>query len=293
MSLDKADMRHISVIQSVEELAQNYNLWLCDIWGVLHNGQEAFSSAIEACQKFRSAGGIVILISNAPRPAPHVEQKFSELGINSIFYDGIVTSGDVTRSLIQEYSQTPLFHLGPDYDKVIFHGLDVDLVSQEEAEVVVCTGLPKDAGKPEDYLTLLSELSSKSMPMICANPDIVVEKGDLLYYCAGALAEHYKTLSGQVLYAGKPHSPIYEKALEKARFVNSNISGDKTLCIGDGLKTDYLGAVNQGIDMLYIASAVNIENYANRVEKLSVEILEALFGGNDKLPVAAQDQLRW
>ncbi len=282
----------VEILESVSSFASRYDIWFCDIWGVIHNGLEKNQSAVRACSKFREQGGTVILITNAPRPREAIQTQLQQLDISEATYDNIVTSGDVTRHLLQEYSGQSVFHLGPGRDLPIFDGLDLNLQPLNLADVVLCSGLFDDRTEtPDDYVALLHDISERSLPMICANPDLVVERGEQIVYCAGALAQVYIQLGGTVMYAGKPHSPIYDRALELAADKSDRrISRDRVLAIGDGLKTDLAGAKNANIDALFIASGVHLN--PSRTSALRQDIND-LFSEADHLPIAAQRKLNW
>ena len=204
----------IPVIQSIDDLGSRYSAWLVDIWGVLHNGHRAHQSAVAATRSFREKGGVVVLLSNAPRPSPSVQEQIRRIGVPDDAYDAIVTSGDLTRHELGKHGAAKVFHLGPERDRPIFEGLKVKLGGPEEADLVVCTGLFDDETEtPADYAALLSGLASREVPMICANPDHLVERGERLVWCAGALAALYEGQGGSVVYAGKPHAPIYRARL--------------------------------------------------------------------------------
>lgn len=285
-------MTSIPVLKSVSEINEQYAAWFCDIWGVMHNGVNAFVEASQACERFIQKGGAVILISNAPRPAYSVEEQFEYLGVPKTAYNSIVTSGDVTRALIRKYAHMPLFHLGPERDQPVLDGIDVQLVGQNQAEVILCTGLfDDDQETPDDYRTMLTIFAERDVPFICANPDLKVERGDRLLYCAGALAQMYQEMGGQVLYAGKPYAPIYEEAqVRLQKLTNQSIPKSRILCIGDGLYTDMLGAEREGFDALFIASGLHVDKTAN---ELPQDVLEALFADKTYKPIAAQVQLQW
>ena len=205
----------IPVLASIRDLGSRYRAWLVDIWGVMHNGHRAFESAVAATRAFRAQGGIVVLLSNSPRPSPSVQDQLRRLGVPDDAYDATVTSGDLTRHELAKHRGSTVFHLGPERDLPIFEGLDVKRGHPEDAELVVCSGLfDDDTETPEDYADLLSALAARQLPMICANPDHMVERGDRLVWCAGALASLYEQQGGPVIYAGKPYAPIYRLALE-------------------------------------------------------------------------------
>lgn len=284
----------IPVLSSIAGLAGGYDAWLCDIWGVLHNGERPSPGAADACQRFRETGGVVVLISNSPRPRGAVAAQLAHIGVPANCYDAIVTSGDTTRDLVAQRPGMRLFHLGPERDKPLMEGLDVELEDVEGAEYVLCSGLYDDMREtPDDYAELLVRIRSRDLPMICANPDLMVEKGDALIYCAGALAAAYEKLGGKVIYTGKPHKPIYETSLAHiAEAKGVEVGRAKILCIGDAVKTDMAGAAAAGMDAVFIASALHIEN-ANSDAPLDSDTLSALFTESGIKPVAAQKRLMW
>ena len=222
-------------------LAVRYDVVLCDVWGVVHNSLVAFAEAGEALARFRARGGAVVLITNAPRPGAVVKRQLDRLGVPHAAYDAIVSSGDVTRRIIAA-RRGALYHLGPERDRPLFEGLAAAFAGAEDADFVVCTGLFNDEGEtPEDYRPLLERLRARKLAMICANPDLVVARGTKLIYCAGALADLYTTLGGEVVYAGKPHRPIYEDALAMAAARGCRAPLERVLAIGDSIRTDLAG----------------------------------------------------
>ncbi|HMK41384.1 MAG TPA: TIGR01459 family HAD-type hydrolase [Methyloceanibacter sp.] len=288
----------IPVIASVKDLGSGYSAWLVDIWGVMHNGHRAFAPAVDATRSFREQGGMVVFLSNSPRPSPGVQEQLSRLGVPPSSYDATVTSGDLTRHELRKHKHPHVFHLGPERDLPIFAGLDLTLVSKDKAELIVCSGLFDDETEtPEDYAGLLKELAAKKLPMICANPDHLVERGDKLVYCAGALAAIYEQMGGNVVYAGKPHAPIYELAQETiAGVAGRAVTKDEMLAIGDGVHTDVAGAAGFGIDSVFVASGLHAP--ANSGGEAGAEALDRahlaeLFGAAKRRPLAAMRALAW
>lgn len=282
------DMIHL---QRLDELMDRYDVLLCDVWGVLHNGVDSFASASAALSRARKAGLTVVLITNAPRRFDSVAQQIQALGVPESSYDRIVTSGDVTRELIRN-APRHVFHLGPERDETLYEGLDVELVEEREADVVVCTGFFDDETEtPEDYAEMLTRFRSRDLPFICANPDIVVERGDRLIWCAGALARDYSQLGGRTLIAGKPHRPIYEAAVAGAREVRGEpVDPARVLAIGDGMLTDIKGADLFGIDALYISGGIHAGDYVmGGVQDL--EKLLAFLAKHGSNPVATMTML--
>lgn len=256
----------IKLTPNFSALAANYDVVLSDVWGVTHNGISAFPEACAALTRYRAGGGTVILITNAPRRDESVSRQLEHFGVPKDAYDGIVSSGDVTCGVMAERPGQSVFHLGPQRDVSIFDGLAVRFAGAEEADYVVCTGLfSDDVETAESYREMLGIMRARKLFMICGNPDVVVERGDRLVYCAGAIADLYGNLGGEVLYAGKPYRPIYEVALakaEKARGAKAPLS--RVLAIGDSVRTDVKGAANFGIDCLFVTAGIHAEELGDR-----------------------------
>jgi HAD superfamily hydrolase (TIGR01459 family) len=242
----------------MRDLSHRYPVWFVDIWGVIHNGEKPFVETVATLARHRKEGGTVVLVSNSPRSAKGVIQQLDEIGVRTDAYDDAVTSGDVTQDLMRLVPSGKLYHIGPARDLSLFDGLPVKRVGLTEADAIICTGLVHDDREtPEDYADELATLRARNLPMISANPDKIVRKGDKLIYCAGALAEAYQNLGGEVSMAGKPYAPIYELALRKAfRLRDISIERDDVLAIGDGPETDILGAANQGFPVIYVGGGV-------------------------------------
>jgi len=273
----------VPILSSIAELSPSCDAWIVDIWGVIHNGVRAFTAAGEACRRFRRGGGIVVLLSNAPRPFCAVVRQLNQLGVDPESYDGGLTSGDVTRGLLEAWSGRPLLHIGPERDKGLFDGLASRLATPDAAEAIVCSGLWDDTREtPANYGTLFDALAARRVPMLCANPDLVVERGDKLVYCAGALAALYAEKGGEVIYAGKPHPPIYAHTFATLeRLAGSALARERILAIGDGVDTDLLGAHRAGLRSVFIASAVHLPG------GLNARALEEIFQSRPFRPIAA------
>ncbi len=242
----------------MKSLSADYPVWLCDIWGVVHNGLKGYEAAALALSQHRKQGGIVILVTNAPRTSRDVIWHLNNLKIPPQSYDRVVTSGDVTQTLLKDHAKGKAYYLGPARDLSLFEGQMVKAVPLGEAHAVLCTGLVNDTVEtPDDYGDLLSHMKQLNLPMICANPDKIVRKGDRLLYCAGSLAEKYSDMGGTVLMAGKPYEPIYDLALQTAGTIaGKKIEKSKVLAIGDGPETDIKGAADFGISVVLIADGV-------------------------------------
>lgn len=248
-----------SEISPANVLASRYDVWLCDVWGVLHNGVAAFPPAVDALQRYRAGGGTVILITNAPRPSGPVRGQLASLGVPDDAFDDIVTSGDVTRELIQQQPDAPLFHLGPARDLPLLEGLANPRVDEEDAELCLLTGALNDEVETVgDYEDQLARMKSRGVRMYCANPDLVVQRGDRLVICAGSIAQRYDEIGGEVIIAGKPRAPIYEAAIARAEKLRGGaVPREKLLGVGDGLPTDIKGAAEQDLDVYFITGGIH------------------------------------
>lgn len=258
-------------LESFAEICDHYGRVYCDIWGVVHNGMQQTPSAVEALTRFRAGGGQVALVSNAPRPNQYVQEMLASFGISKAAYDAIVTSGDVTRDLIKNYRGKIIHHVGPEYDRNLFDGTGVFFGPAEEAEILVVSDMDEkgeDISLYDDRLKLWRDLGLK---MVCANPDKVVEVGDQLVVCGGALADLYEEVGGEVEMAGKPFAPIYDAA--KARLTDlglPQVSCSKTLAIGDAARTDAMGAANQNLDFIFITGSIHADELHANPEHTAV-----------------------
>lgn len=282
------------LIPKFSTLAPGYDVLLCDVWGVIHNGIAAHPRACDALMRARARGGTVILITNAPRPSEVVSRQLERLHVPREVYDAIVSSGDVTRSVIEERRGQTLYHLGPERDRSIFSGLDVRFAPPETADYVVCSGLEDDEVEtPDDYRARLESMLARKLFMVCGNPDVVVERGSTLVYCAGAIADLYATMGGEVLYAGKPYRPVYEMALAKAeRAAGRKIALSRVLAVGDSVRTDLKGARTFGVDFLFVTSGIHAEELGSR-ERPDNAALTATFTAAGGMPKAVMRELRW
>jgi HAD superfamily hydrolase (TIGR01459 family) len=275
-------------------IAPAYDAVLCDVWGVVHNGLTAFPAASDALTRFRGRGGTALLISNAPRPGAGVIRMLDRLGVPHSAYDGVITSGDITREFVASRPDARVFHIGPERDKPIFAGLAVAFGPVERADYVICTGLFDDEREaPEDYRPMLEEMRRRALLLVCANPDLVVERGDRLVYCAGAVAELYERMGGEALYTGKPHRPIYEAALGRiAALRGSPIVPARVLAIGDSVRTDLAGAAALGMDSLFIIRGIHAEELGERDDP-DLGRLGRIFAEAGVVPRAVMQELIW
>jgi HAD superfamily hydrolase (TIGR01459 family) len=284
-------MTSLRFVERLRDLIGGVEVVLSDIWGVVHNGLESFPEACGALHTFRQQGGTVILITNAPRPADSVQRQLRKLGVADETYDAIVSSGDLTRHFVADHPGKKIFWVGPGRDSSIHRGLDAPLTPLEAADYIVCTGLFDDETESaEDYRSMLLQARERRLTLICANPDIVVERGDRLIYCAGAIAELYRELGGEVIFYGKPHRPIYERAMAlTAEQRGKPAEPGRVLAIGDSVRTDLAGAHGFGIDCLFVTRGIHSEEFEG-IDQLDVASVKELFGHP---PRALMRELRW
>ncbi|MGB0660838.1 MAG: TIGR01459 family HAD-type hydrolase [Mangrovicoccus sp.] len=256
------------IIENLSDISQNYDAVFCDLWGCLHNGVTAFPDAVEALRAYKAQGGIVILLTNSPKPKSHVIPQLDSLNVPSDCWDDIATSGDSAQAaMVSGQFGQKVFHMGPERDLPFFTDLAEDLTSEtdisrtdlESAEGIIATGLVNDETEtPEDYRAQLLYAKTNGMKMLCANPDVVVDRGDKRVYCAGALAQLYAEMGGEVSFVGKPHPPIYDLARRRLSAIR-NIPEDRILAIGDGPATDVKGALGEDLDCLFITGGLAAE----------------------------------
>jgi len=284
-------MTSLRFVEKLRDLVGTVEVVLSDIWGVVHNGLEAFPEACEALHTYRQRGGTVILITNAPRPADSVQRQLRKLGVADDTYDAIVSSGDLTRHFVAGHPGKKIFWLGPERDSSIHRGLDAVIGPLEQADYIICTGLFDDETESaEDYRAMMLQALERKLPLICANPDIVVERGDRLIYCAGAIAELYRELGGEVVFYGKPHRPIYERAMALAAERRGHPAElRQVLAIGDSVRTDLAGAHGFGIDCLFVTRGIHSEDFEG-IDQLDPASVKELFGHP---PRALMRELRW
>jgi HAD superfamily hydrolase (TIGR01459 family) len=288
------------IVPGLSAIANRYDALVCDVWGVIHNGRQAFPGAAQALVKFKAARGPVVLLTNAPRPAEIVAKQLVHFGVAPDAYNAIVTSGDLTRSEIEARAKgnggaVKSLYIGPDRDLGIFDASTVEPAKLEDAKLIICTGPYRDDEEtPEDYRPLLTQAAQRNLPMICANPDLVVQRGDKLIYCAGALAALYETLGGEVWYAGKPHLPVYERVdMAVAKAAGHTVPRARMMMAGDGLKTDITGANRAGIPCLLITGGIHWEEFGPTPEEPEEARVGAALAQAGLEAVAATPRLVW
>ena len=289
----------IPLLDGIAAIASRYDAILCDIWGVVHDGTRAYPDAARALARFRKERGPVLLVSNAPRPSRLVAAQLKQFGVAIDAYDGVLTSGDATRAELETRAarepNLPVHWIGPERDKPLFEGLALKFCDLDQAKLIVCTGLFDDEHEtPDDYADLLRAADAKNLSMICANPDVKVERGPDIIYCAGAIGEAYERTGGSVLYFGKPHAPIYTRALEQfTRFKGAPITAKRVLAIGDAVETDILGANRAGMDALFVMSGLHAAELGGDLEEADGAKLGALFSRAGVRVTGAMRRLRW
>jgi HAD superfamily hydrolase (TIGR01459 family) len=279
----------LSLPAGLSELTDQYDALLCDVWGVIHNGRESFPDALDALVRWKVERGPVVLISNAPRPSLAIHSQLEHLKVPRESWTAFVTSGDATRALLHERAPGPVWTIGPARDAPLYDGLGLAFADAEDAAFVSVTGPYDDTVEtPEDYRGRFEIAVERGLEMICANPDRVVQRGDQLIYCGGALADLYEDMGGKVLMAGKPYAPIYDLALHEAGDTPKN----RVLCIGDGVITDVKGADDQGLDCLFIAKGIH-GDAAMRDGRLDPALVEGLLAEEDVSAKYAMSDLTW
>ncbi|MHB8286052.1 MAG: TIGR01459 family HAD-type hydrolase [Caulobacteraceae bacterium] len=282
--------------QGLFDVADLYDAILCDVWGVIHNGRESFPAACEALARFQRDRGPVVLISNSPRPADDVVAQLRALGVPDAAYSGFVTSGDATRKELIARAPGPAWAIGPARDASLYSGTGVEFAeTPHEAAFVSCTGLFDDEIEtPDDFRVRLEVCAARDLVMICANPDKIVQRGDKMIYCAGALADLYVAMGGAVVMAGKPYPAIYDLArAEVDRLAAREVPKAKILAIGDGMPTDVAGANAQGLPLLFIASGIHTVDTLDASGAIDPARLAALFTREDARADYAMADLTW
>jgi HAD superfamily hydrolase (TIGR01459 family) len=286
----------VSVISGLGEIAERYDVVFCDVWGVIHNGRERFPIACEALSRFQQERGPVVLISNAPRPSRDVLPQLRLLKVPTSAWSGFVTSGDATFAELVVRAPGPAWHLGPQRDAALYEGSGVVLVDRpENAELVSCTGLFDDETEtPEDYRARFEVCIARGLEMVCANPDRVVQRGDQMIYCGGALADLYAEMGGRVIMSGKPYAPIYAAtAAEAGRLLGRRVDPGRVLCIGDGIRTDIKGANDQNLDVLFVTGGIHGAEAADAQGALDPAKVEAMLADAGAHARYAIQDLSW
>lgn len=281
------------IIDRLADVADRYDALYCDLWGCLHNGIAAYPAAVAALRAFRAQGKSVILMTNAPRAGEQVARHLSTMGAPEDCRDAIVSSGDAARNEVRagRFGRR-VEYVGPPRDLDFFDGLGVELVGPDAAESVICIGLFDDSVEtPETYAPAIRRWRARGLPMLCANPDLIVDRGHERLYCAGAIAEAYRAAGGAVTYSGKPHAPIYTLGAQ----VLARLRGPgphRILAVGDGVATDVAGAAALGIDTLFVTGGLAAAEVSDDPETPDPARLAAWLGRSGAAPTYAIGRLR-
>ncbi|NNE53222.1 MAG: TIGR01459 family HAD-type hydrolase [Sulfitobacter sp.] len=252
------------IINALSEIAHQYDALFVDLWGCVHNGVTAFPEAVAALKEYRAGGGKVVLLTNSPRPRAGVTEQLGQFNVPEDSWDTIATSGDSARAaMFRGTVGSKVYFVGQPWDQKFFEPLkllddpvEITQVPLEEAEGIVCTGPFDPQADPNVMRPQFLYAKQRGLKLLCANPDIVVDRGETREWCAGALAKLYTEMGGESLYFGKPHPPIYDLARRRLTKLGSPVSDDRILCIGDGILTDIRGAMGEDIDSLFISGGL-------------------------------------
>lgn len=286
-------MSPIPLINGFSEICEDYDGVLCDVWGVLHNGQRPRRGVVDALTRYREQkGGRVVLLTNAPRPNTFIADHLRAMGIPDSAWDDITTSGDVVRQYLRDTQPRAIYHVGREDNASSYMDLGLKFTEAEDAELVLCTSLfDRRSETPEDYRPLFEPLIGRGVPLLCANPDVVAEQGDKLVWCAGALAKLYGEMGGNAIIMGKPHAPIYDLAVARlAGKCDRALDSSRILAIGDGMPTDVKGANGQQIDCLFVTQGIHAEALG---ENPTAEDVTKLLSENGLHAKAAINRLVW
>ncbi|HRK17868.1 MAG TPA: TIGR01459 family HAD-type hydrolase [Hyphomicrobiaceae bacterium] len=287
--------RSPALIEHFSEIAGRYDVLLCDVWGVVHDGKRAFDAANDALTRFRAKGGTVVLVSNAPMPGDAVAALLDRLGVLRSAWDEIVTSGDISLRYISERGYRRVYGIGPlPRDASFFDRLPGRVTDIAAADCVACTGLVDDRRETaETYRPLLESALGRRVPFVCANPDLAVHVGHDLLPCAGAIADLYEKMGGPVVWAGKPHASAYQTGLDVAqRIRGSTIDKRRVLGIGDAVRTDLASAAGADVDGLFIASGLHRDDVM-RAGRVDVAAARRLLDEANMTAIGVMAALKW
>jgi len=282
------------VLDRAASVLARYDALFCDVWGVVHDGLRAYEPAGEALARFRGLGGTVVLITNAPVPRGRVAAMLDRVALRRDAWDAIVSSGDIALGHIAERGYRRLACIGPrDRDWALFRELSAGEAAVEAADAILCSGLEGENETAESHRPILEKARARGLPFVCANPDLVVDVGGARYLCAGAVADLYERMGGDVFWAGKPHASAYGAARAAAEGLRgSPLDPARILAIGDSLRTDIAGAAAAGLDALFIAGGIHRGDLMDR-DAISPERLARLFSPPAPRAVAAMAELAW
>ncbi len=282
-------------IESLRDVAEGYDGFILDLWGVVHDGKAAYPGALAAMRAVKAAGKPVLLLSNAPRRGSVVKLLLDRLGVPPETYDFIVTSGDLVHAAIEAGEADLLggrcVRISPERDHGLLDGLDLELVEGVgRADFLLVTGLHDDERETaETYRPVLLEALAGGLPLVCANPDRSVMRGPMEVPCAGAIAELYEEMGGRVLWFGKPAQGAYRTSLG-----HLGLEPGRVLAVGDSFRTDIAGAVAAGIDCLFVAGGLHVHSWGIRSgDKPAAALIEADAARFGAVPTYVIPLLAW
>jgi HAD superfamily hydrolase (TIGR01459 family) len=283
------------IIQRLSEVSAGYDAILCDLWGCYHNGLVPYAAAVAGCRDFRARGGLVVLLTNAPRPSASVRRFLDQIGAPPDSYDAIVSSGGACQAALASGAfGRRIEYVGPARDLHMLTDIGLEPVAAEEAEAVLITGFRDDRSEtPEDYANEIEAWVRRGLPVLCANPDIVVDRGEERLWCAGAIARAHEEAGGRVVWYGKPHRPIYERCFEVlGELSGASVPPERVLAIGDGIATDVEGGIRAGLDVLFVTGGLAAGELGADPEHPVSSRLERFLSEHDLGPRYAIGRLR-
>ena len=283
------------IIQRLSEVSGDYDAILCDLWGCYHNGITPYPAAVDACRAFRARGGRVVLLTNAPRPSESVERFLDHIGAPPDSYDAIVSSGGACQSALASGAfGRRIEYVGPERDLHMLTDVGLEPAPAEEAEAVLVTGLRDDRTEtPADYAGEIAVWAERGLSLLCANPDIVVDRGDERLWCAGAIARDYEAAGGRVVWYGKPHWPIYERCFQVLEELGrAPVGRARVLAVGDGVATDVEGGIRAGLDVVFVTGGLAAEELGPDPEHPDPARLEQFLAEHGLGPRYAMGRLR-
>ena len=283
------------IIPSLARISGRYPALLVDLWGCYHNGLTPYAAAVAALQAYRAQGGIVILLTNAPRPAASVKTFLDRIGAPGDSYDGIMSSGSACQRALESGEHGNRFHyLGPPRDLHMLVGLEREDTPLDQADAILCTGLRDDQTEtPADYATEIADWQARGLTLLCANPDLIVDRGEQRLYCAGSLALAYEQAGGKVVWFGKPHAPTYAQSFHLLEEIaGREIAPQEVLAIGDGIRTDVKGGLDAGLDVLFVTGGLSATELGADPEHPDPAHLDAYLADHGVAPHYAIGRLR-
>lgn len=278
----------MKILDGIAPIVDNYDHFILDIWGVLHNGVRAYDTVVPCLEALKDQGKQICLLTNSPNRAHYIPPQLEALGIGSHLYDHVISSGESTYQELKNYTGQSIYCFYKDEDPTAIEGLNLNRVySHQEADVALMSHMPRLA-TAEEFMPILEDCLAQDLPIICANPDKVVDVGGTLYLCAGGVADLYEDMGGKVSWHGKPHAPVYDWALELLGHPDKS----RVLAIGDSIRTDVTGAVNFGIDVLWNAVGIHLEEISENGKVTEDKIKQALKGLHH-IPTGVLNGLAW